>query len=62
MCSTNMAPYPTLSCFLYFMDEKFNKNAKVEKITNMLGIAVCLIVIDPFVWHTRDAHRVKYEI
>ena len=31
------------------MNEKFNKNAKVEKITNMLGIAVRLIVIDPFI-------------
>ena len=30
------------------MIEKFNKNAKVEKFTNMLGIAVRLIVIDPF--------------
>ena len=28
------------------MNEKFNKNAKVEKITSMLGIAVRLIVID----------------
>ena len=30
------------------MNEKINKNAKVEKLTNMLGIAVRLIVIDPF--------------
>ena len=30
------------------MIEKFNKNAKVEKFTNMLRIAVRLIVIDPF--------------
>ena len=29
------------------MKEKFNKNAKVEKLSNMLGIAVRLIVIDP---------------
>ena len=29
------------------MIEKFNKNAKVEKFTNMLGIVVRLIVIDP---------------
>ena len=29
------------------MIEKFNKNAKVEKFTNMLGIAVRHIVIDP---------------
>ena len=29
------------------MNEKFNKNAKVEKITTMLGKAVRLIVIDP---------------
>ena len=29
------------------MNEKFNKNAKVEKFTNMLGIALRLIVIDP---------------
>ena len=30
------------------MNEKFIKNAKVEKFTTMLGIAVRLIVIDPF--------------
>ena len=30
------------------MNEKFNKNAKVEKFTTMLGIAVRLIIIDPF--------------
>ena len=29
------------------MNEKNIKNAKVEKFTNMLGIAVRLIVIDP---------------
>ena len=32
------------------MNEKFNKNAKVEKFTTMLGIAVRLIVIDPFIF------------
>ena len=30
------------------MNEKFNENAKVEKFTNILGIAVRLIVIDPY--------------
>ena len=30
------------------MIEKFNKNAKVENFTNILGIAVRLIVIDPY--------------
>ena len=29
------------------MNEKFNKNAKVDKFTTMLVIAVRLIVIDP---------------
>ena len=29
------------------MNEKFNKNAKVEKFITMLGIAVRLIVTDP---------------
>ena len=29
------------------MNEKFNKNAEVEKLTTILGIAVRLIVIDP---------------
>ena len=28
------------------MNENFNKNAKIEKFTNILGIAVRLIVID----------------
>ena len=30
------------------MNEKINKNAELEKIINILGIAVRLIVIDPF--------------
>ena len=30
------------------MNEKCNKNAKVDKFTTMLGIAVRLIVKDPF--------------
>ena len=30
------------------MNEKINKNAKVDKFTIMLGIAVRLIVIDPY--------------
>ena len=30
------------------MIEKINKNAKVKKFTNLLGIAIRLIVIDPF--------------
>ena len=29
------------------MIEKFSKNAKDEKFTNLLGIAIRLIVIDP---------------
>ena len=29
------------------MNEKFNENAIVEKFTNILGIAVRLIIIDP---------------
>ena len=33
------------------MNEKFIRNAKVEKFTSMLGIAVRLIVIDPY-YHT----------
>ena len=32
------------------MNKKFNKNAKVEKFTTMLGIAVRLIVIDPLLY------------
>ena len=32
------------------MNETFNKNAKVEKFTNMLGIAALLIVIDHLVF------------
>ena len=30
------------------MNEKFNKNVKLEKFTNILGIAVRLIIIDPY--------------
>ena len=46
ICYTNVAPISKTLMF-YFMNEKFNKNAKVEKFTTMLGIAVRLIVIDP---------------
>ena len=39
------------------MNEKFSINAKVEKFTTMLGIAVRLIIIDPklplhWMWET----------
>ena len=30
------------------MIEKFNKNVNVENFTNFLGIAIRLIVIDPY--------------
>ena len=43
ICYTNNAPIPKTLTF----NEKLNNNAKVEKFTNMLGIAVRLIVIDP---------------
>ena len=39
------------------MIEELNKNAKVEKLTYMLGLAVRLIVIDPFLFsffHKKD--------
>ena len=46
------------------MNEKFNKNAKVEKFTTMLGLAVRLIVIDPleyqssgFLYPSFNVHR-----
>ena len=43
-----MAPISkTLMFFFYFMNEKSNKNAKVENFTTMLGRGVRLIVIDP---------------
>ena len=41
------------------MIEKFNKNAKVEKFTNLLGIAIRLIVIDPFAWKCYDWYRMQ---
>ena len=34
-------------CFLSFVNEKFNKNAKVEKLTEKLGRGVRLTVIGP---------------
>ena len=39
------------------MNEKFNKNAKIKKLTTMLGRAVRLIVIDPLhynAWWKQD--------
>ena len=45
------------------MIEKFNKNAKVEKFTNMMGIAVRLIVIGPlqYGFHRAVKKRVKWK-
>ena len=47
------------------MIEKFNKNAKVEKFTNMLGIAVRLIVLDPYWksnWNITSVKQIMYDI
>ena len=57
------------------MNETFNKNAKVEKFTTMLGIAVRLIIIDPlrpdhvlvltflfYVWNNLLALPIKEDI
>ena len=41
---------PASSRGLYFVNEKFNKNAKVEKLTKKLGRGVCLIVKGPLYW------------
>ena len=42
------------------MNEQFNKNAKVEKFTTMLGIAVRLIVIDPLSKSGSDSQNIDY--
>ena len=42
------------------MNGKFNKNAKAEKFTNMLGIAVRLIVIDPLAYLCSDVVVVSF--
>ena len=47
ICYANTAPNPKTLMFLYFMNEKFNKNAKVEKLTKKVGRGVRLIVIGP---------------
>ena len=47
ICYTNMAPISITLMFYLLHEWKINKNAKVEKFTTMLGIAVRLIVIDP---------------
>ena len=41
------------------MNEKFNKNEKVEQFTTMLGIAVRLIVINPLKFHFK--FQMQYE-
>ena len=43
----NTAPIPKTLKFFYCMDEKFNKNAKVERLTKKVGRGVRLIVIGP---------------
>ena len=39
------------------MNETFNKNVKVGKLTKMLGIAVCLIVIDPLMYNVGPSYN-----
>ena len=49
ICYSNTAPVPLMVWrFLYFINEKLNKNAKVEKLTKKLGRSVRLIVRGPF--------------
>ena len=48
ICYANTARYLKLLWFLYFINEKFNKNAKVEKLTKKLGTSVRLIVKGPY--------------
>ena len=52
ICYANTARYLKLWWFLYFINEKFNKNAKVEKLTKKLGRGVRLVVIGP--WWCRE--------
>ena len=47
ICFANTARYLKLKWFLYFINQKFNKNAKVEKLTKKLGKSVRLIVKGP---------------
>ena len=45
------------------MNAKFNKNAKVEKFTTMLGLAVRLIVIDPLcIIIVKKGNNTKHQI
>ena len=49
-CPCPIATKPKTLIFLYFMNENFNKNAKVEQLTNMIlsrGEEKCFIVKDP---------------
>ena len=46
--------YPKLWCFLYFMNEKLNKNANVEQLTKMPRRSVRLIVILPLRQNRRN--------
>ena len=50
ICYANTAPIPKTLMFLDFMNEKFNKNAKVEKLTKKVGRGVRLIVIGPLLY------------
>ena len=48
ICYAKTAPIPKPLMFLYIVNEKFNKNAKVEKLTKKLERGVCLIVKGPY--------------
>ena len=61
ICYTNTARYLKFWWFLYFINEKFNKNAKVEKLTKKLGRGVRLIVKGPLIFMPRFLAMAKYE-
>ena len=47
ICYANTAPIPKTLMFSLLREWKFNKNAKVEKLTKKVGRGVRLIVIGP---------------
>ena len=55
----NTARYLKLWWFLYFINEKLNKNAKVEKLTTKLGRGVGLIVIGPFMTSRHECLKTR---
>ena len=60
ICYAKTAPIPKTLMVLYFINEKFNKNAKVEKLTKKLGRSVRLSPLHFEAFNNKMMHMLYY--